>query len=279
MRISATLRMALRALRRNKMRSTLTALGIIIGVGAVIAMVGIGNGAKSQVEAQIASLGQNVVLIFAGNWSSSGARSGWGGAGTLMVEDALAIMREVPAVTCVSPEVRDRDQVLANGQNWNTQVLGEGPDYLQIRDWPLDRRSDVHRPGRARHGQGMHHWKNGREPIVPGRRSGRPNPAHPRHPVQSARGAASQGFVRYEYGPGRRGAGSLHEPDETDFQADQHQFHHRSVLIVRGVFRRSSRRSPTCCVSVIGSARNATMISPSAASRRSPTPSRRPAAL
>ncbi|HVM59415.1 MAG TPA: ABC transporter permease [Verrucomicrobiae bacterium] len=138
MRISATVRMALRALRRNKLRSTLTALGIIIGVGAVIAMVGIGNGAKSQVETQIASLGQNVILIFAGNWNSSGVRSGWGGAGTLVVDDALAIGREIPAVTCVSPEVRDRDQVLANGLNWYTQVLGEGPDYLQIRDWPLD---------------------------------------------------------------------------------------------------------------------------------------------
>ena len=138
MRIAATLRMALRALRRNKMRSTLTALGIIIGVGAVIAMVGIGNGAKSQVEAQIASLGQNVVLIFPGNWSSSGARSGWGGAGTMTVEDADAIAREVPGVLAVSPEVRNRQQVLANGLNWNTQILGEGIEYLDIRDWPLD---------------------------------------------------------------------------------------------------------------------------------------------
>jgi putative ABC transport system permease protein len=138
MRIAATFRMALRALRRNKMRSTLTALGIIIGVGAVIAMVGIGNGAKSQVEAQIASLGQNVILVFAGNWSSSGARSGWGGAGTMKVEDAEAIAREVPGVMAVSPEVRDRQQVLANGLNWNTQILGEGPEYLDIRDWPLE---------------------------------------------------------------------------------------------------------------------------------------------
>jgi len=137
MRIAATLRMALRALRRNKLRSTLTALGIIIGVGAVIAMVGIGNGAKSQVEAQIASLGQNVVLIFPGNWSSSGARSGWGGAGNMTVEDAEAIGREVDGVTAVSPEVRNRQQVLANGLNWNTQILGEGTEYLDIRDWPL----------------------------------------------------------------------------------------------------------------------------------------------
>ena len=137
MRISATFRMALRALRRNKMRSTLTALGIIIGVGAVIAMVGIGNGAKSQVEAQIASLGQNVVLIFAGNCSSGGVRGGWGSAGTMTVDDALAIAREVPGVVTVSPEVRDRQQVQANGLNWNTQILGEGPDYLDIRQWPL----------------------------------------------------------------------------------------------------------------------------------------------
>jgi putative ABC transport system permease protein len=137
MRISATLRMALRALRRNKMRSTLTALGIIIGVGAVIAMVGIGNGAKSQVEAQIASLGQNVVLVFAGNWSSGAVRGGWGSAGTMMVDDALAIGREIPGVITVSPEVRDRQQIQANGANWNTQILGEGPDYLDIRQWPL----------------------------------------------------------------------------------------------------------------------------------------------
>jgi putative ABC transport system permease protein len=115
----------------------LTTLGIIIGVGAVIAMVGIGNGAKSQVEAQIASLGQNVVLIFAGNWSAGGVRSGWGGAGTMTVDDAEAIAREVPGVLRASPEVRDRQQILANGLNWNTQILGEGVDYLDIRDWPL----------------------------------------------------------------------------------------------------------------------------------------------
>ncbi len=138
MRITATFRMALRALRRNKLRSTLTALGIIIGVGAVIAMVGIGNGAKSQVEAQIASLGQNVVLVFPGNFSSSGARSGWGGAGNMTVEDALAIGREVPGVANVSPEIRDHQQILANGLNWYTTILGEGPDYLDIRAWPLE---------------------------------------------------------------------------------------------------------------------------------------------
>jgi putative ABC transport system permease protein len=138
MRPLATIRIALRALRRNKLRSALTALGIIIGVGAVIAMVGIGNGAKSQVEAQIASLGQNVVLVFSGNFSAGGVRSGWGGAGTMTVEDAQAIAREVPGVIAASPEVRTRKQVQANGLNWGTQIIGEGVDYLAIRDWPLE---------------------------------------------------------------------------------------------------------------------------------------------
>src|SRR5213079_3675067 len=99
MRIVPTFNVALRALRRNKMRSVLTALGIIIGVGAVIAMVGIGNGAKTQVEAQIASLGENLILISSGSTTSSGIRTGWGGAGTLKIEDAEAIRREVPSVT------------------------------------------------------------------------------------------------------------------------------------------------------------------------------------
>jgi putative ABC transport system permease protein len=129
---------ALRALRRNKLRTILTMLGIIIGVGAVIAMVGIGNGAKAQVEAQIASLGQNVILVMSGNFSSSGVRSGWGGAGTLTLPDAEAIEREVPGVLAVSPESRDRQQIMANGLNWNTVILGESIDYLQIRDWPLE---------------------------------------------------------------------------------------------------------------------------------------------
>src|ERR1041385_5611338 len=137
MRILAILRIASRALRRNKMRTVLTMLGIIIGVAAVIAMVGIGNGAKSQVEAQIASLGQNVILIFSGSMTRSGVHSGWGGAGTLMVEDADAIRREIPGVQGVSPEVRSVAQVTAGNQNWSPQILGESPDYFELRQWPL----------------------------------------------------------------------------------------------------------------------------------------------
>lgn len=136
-RVLATLKIAARALRRNKLRTLLTMLGMIIGVGAVIAMVGIGNGAKSQIETQIASMGQNVVLVFSGSFTRGGTRSGWGGAGTLTMEDADAILREIPGVTAVSPEIRTRAQIAAGNQNWNTSIQGESPDYFDIRQWPI----------------------------------------------------------------------------------------------------------------------------------------------
>ena len=137
MRILATLKIALRALRRNKLRTVLTMLGIIIGVGAVIAMVGIGNGAKAQVEARIAALGQNVLMIYAGDFRRGGVSSGFGSAGTLTVEDALAIQNEVPGVAAVSPEIRTFGQVAFGNQNLNSSVQGEGVDYLTIRQWEL----------------------------------------------------------------------------------------------------------------------------------------------
>jgi putative ABC transport system permease protein len=137
MRIFATLRIALRALRRNKMRTILTMLGMIIGVGAVIASVSITSGAKQQVEEQIASLGENMLLIFPGSFSSSGARLGWGNWHSLKLSDALAIQTQLQGVTAVSPENRTRTQVIAGNQNWNTSVQGESPQYLQIRQWPL----------------------------------------------------------------------------------------------------------------------------------------------
>jgi len=136
-RFLAPFKLAARALRRNKMRSLLTMLGVIIGVGSVIASVSITTGASKQVEDKVASLGQNVVTVFSGSFSSSGMRSGWGNAPTLTVEDATAIKNEVANVVAVSPEVRDRMQILANGLNWNTGIQGESPDYPQIRDWDI----------------------------------------------------------------------------------------------------------------------------------------------
>jgi len=137
MRYFVILKAAFRALRRNKLRTALTMLGIIIGVGAVIAMVGIGNGAKAQVQARIAALGQNVIMVFSGSVNRGGVFTGFGGAGTLTVEDALAMGKEVPGASAVSPEVRSGAQIMAGNNNWNTSVMGEGVDYLTIRQWDI----------------------------------------------------------------------------------------------------------------------------------------------
>ncbi|HUC84944.1 MAG TPA: ABC transporter permease [Candidatus Acidoferrales bacterium] len=130
------MRIAARALRRNKMRSLLTMLGVIIGVGAVIASVSLTSGATKQVEDQVSSLGSSVITVFSGNFTQGGMRGGWGSAPTLTVADAEAIA-SLTNVAAISPEVRDREQVLANGLNWNTQVMGESPSYPQIRNWTI----------------------------------------------------------------------------------------------------------------------------------------------
>lgn len=137
MRFTTIFIVALRALRRNTMRSMLTALGMIIGVGAVITMVSIGNGAKAQIEAQVAMLGQNIITVMPGSFMTGGMRSGFGGALTLTPEDAEAIAAEVEDLDGVSAEITARAQVLANGLNWNTMVKGESADYTYIRGWPL----------------------------------------------------------------------------------------------------------------------------------------------
>ncbi len=137
MRFSVIFLVALRALRRNTMRSILTALGIIIGIGAVIAIVSMGNGTKAKVEAQVAALGQNIITVYPGSFSSGGMRGGFGSSVTLTVEDAEAIQAEVPDIDGVSPEVRDRNQVLANGLNWSTNINGESPDYPYIKNWNI----------------------------------------------------------------------------------------------------------------------------------------------
>lgn len=128
---------ALRALRRNKLRSSLTALGIIIGVASVVAMVAVGNGAQARITSQISALGQNLLMIFAGSKKSSGVNSGLGSASTITLADANAIAREVSDVVAISPEDSATAQAIANGRNWSTSVVGESQDYLKIRDWKL----------------------------------------------------------------------------------------------------------------------------------------------
>ena len=137
MRYLAVIKIAFRALRRNKMRTVLTMLGIIIGVGAVIAMVALGKAAKAQVEARIAALGQNVIQVFSGSINRNGVFSGFGGAGTLTVDDANAMQTEIPGVIAVSPEVRSGAQISAGENNWQTSVMGEDVDYLTIRVWDI----------------------------------------------------------------------------------------------------------------------------------------------
>jgi putative ABC transport system permease protein len=132
-----TFRIALRALARNKLRSFLTMLGIIIGVGAVIAMVAIGEGAKATIRAQIASLGTNVLIILPGTATQGGVRTGFGGVNTLTEGDAKAIREELRSVAFVSPVLRRPEQVVAGNLNWNTLVQGVAPEFQYIREWQV----------------------------------------------------------------------------------------------------------------------------------------------
>ena len=135
MSILMTLRIALKALNRNKMRTALTMLGMIIGVGAVITMVAIGKGAQTTIEEQVKAAGTNMININAGNFSSGGVRMGQGNSTTLMPEDAEAL-RAVPGVQYVAAGANTRSQVVAGNQNWSTQVQGTDVDLPLIRSWP-----------------------------------------------------------------------------------------------------------------------------------------------
>ncbi len=130
-----TLRIAMRALLRNKMRSFLTTLGIIIGVAAVIAMVAIGEGAKAQVEKAFAAMGTSLLIVMPGSSSSGGARGGFGSQPTLTWDDLKAIQTEVPSVRMAAPVLRSSAQLVSEDQNWTTQVQGTTPEYFEIRNW------------------------------------------------------------------------------------------------------------------------------------------------
>ena len=132
-----TLRIALRALGRNKLRAFLTMLGIIIGVGAVIAMVAIGEGAKSTIRSQIAALGTNVLIILPGSNVQGGVRAGFGNVNTLLDSDAKAMTRELQSVAFSSPVLRRQDQVVSGNLNWGTLAQGVAPEFQQIRDWQI----------------------------------------------------------------------------------------------------------------------------------------------
>jgi putative ABC transport system permease protein len=145
MTLLQVLRVAVRALLRNKLRSFLTALGIIVGVSAVIASVAIGEGAKARVAAAFASMGSNLLIVLSGSTTSGGARGGYGTMPTLTWNDLKAIRTELSAVRYATPVLRTNASVVAEDRNWTTSVHGIGPDYFSIRNWPMARGTSISR--------------------------------------------------------------------------------------------------------------------------------------
>ncbi|TAN41850.1 MAG: FtsX-like permease family protein [Nitrospirae bacterium] len=135
--VPSTIKIALRALRVNKMRSMLTMLGIIIGVGAVITMLAVGTGAQRRISEQISSIGSNLIIILPGSTTAGGVRMGAGTQPTLSLGDAEAIQKECPAVMHVGPVLNGVGQVVYGSQNWSTAVVGTTPAMLNVRDWGL----------------------------------------------------------------------------------------------------------------------------------------------
>jgi putative ABC transport system permease protein len=134
-----TLRIALRAIWRNRLRSFLTTLGIIIGVGAVIAMMAIGAGAKAQVEAAFAAMGTNLLIIMPGSANTGGSRGGFGSQPTLTWEDLAAIRSEISSVKAAAPALGSTQSLVSEEQNWTTRITGTSPEYFDVRNWPVDR--------------------------------------------------------------------------------------------------------------------------------------------
>jgi putative ABC transport system permease protein len=137
MDVISTLRVAFRAIARNRLRSFLTMLGIIIGVGAVIAMVGIGQGAAQTIQKQLANLGSNMVFVSSGSRNFGGLRLGWGATKTLVTEDVTAMLRECPGVASAAPGTQTTAQVVYENDNWGTRITGSTPEYFDIRAWPF----------------------------------------------------------------------------------------------------------------------------------------------
>jgi len=133
----ASIRIALRALRVNKLRSSLTMLGIIIGVAAVITMIGVGTGAQARVEEQIKALGSNLIMLLPGSVTSGGVRMGAGSRNTLTEDDSYAIQREIQEVQAAAPQLRGTGQVVAGNNNWSTVFYGVTPEHFEVRNWVI----------------------------------------------------------------------------------------------------------------------------------------------
>src|SRR5260370_18989080 len=135
MDLISTLRIAFRAMARNRLRSVLTMLGIIIGIGAVIAMVGIGQGADQTIQKQLANLGSNMVFVSSGSVNFGGLRLGWGATKTLVRDDVTAMVKECPAVASAAPGTQTSAQVVYENDNYGTRITGTTPEHFDIRAW------------------------------------------------------------------------------------------------------------------------------------------------
>ena len=161
----AVVKVAGRALVRNKMRSALTALGIVIGVGAVIAMVAIGEGARRRVEATFEAMGTNLLIVLPGSATSGGMMGGTGSQATITWADLTAIRKECKAVAAAAPLLRAGKVIQSEDRNWTTGLIGTSPDYLSIRNWSDRARSLVRRQRRRRVGQGRRARRNRRRRL------------------------------------------------------------------------------------------------------------------
>ena len=228
------LRIAVKALNRNKMRTALTMLGMIIGVAAVITMVALGTGAQTSIEAQIQSAGTNMIIVSAGNFSQGGVRQGQGNASTLVPDDAAAIA-QLPGVQYTAAGSNTRGQIVAGNQNWNTQVQGTDVDFPLIRAWPTSAGRVLHAAGRRDRVEGRGaRQRRPRSAVRAGRRSDRPGDPHHQPAVHRRRRDGQQGPVGHGPGSGRRDLRALHDGDEEAARHHQHPERHR----VGGVGRR-----------------------------------------
>src|SRR5215467_5340555 len=135
MDLLSTMRIALRALARNKMRTALTMLGIIIGIVAVIALVRIGQGTEQTVQKQFANLVSNMLFVSSGSMNRGGLNLGWGATKTLVREDVAAMLKECPAVAAAAPGTQTSAQIVFENDNWGTRITGTTPEYFEIRTW------------------------------------------------------------------------------------------------------------------------------------------------
>ena len=263
-RILATLKIAVRALRRNKLRTVLTMLGMIIGVGAVIAMVSIGNGAKAQVEQQIASLGENVIIIFSGSVTDSGIHTGWGSAGTLTIRgrrsypagDSRRHGRQ-PGSTQHQPDCC-RQRKLVYSDSWRIVGL--------LFDSPMASRSGrgLYGAGRSQRQQSGGHRQNGGQPALSRRKSRRTNSPRKDRAVHYRGRVAAKRHEHVGSGPGRRCGHSLHQRHETAAGRHDVAFDAGPGRHVRNRSKTCKKESPSCSANAITSHPARTMISQSA---------------